>query len=50
MDLETTIALMAAALYRDMGTEREPDEELGMKEAVRKAKRLWQEVSKTKLY
>jgi hypothetical protein len=46
MDLETLIALMAATLYKDVGEDRVPDEDLGMSEAVRKARRLWQEVLK----
>jgi hypothetical protein len=46
MDYDTVIALMAAALYRDMGEERIPDEDLGMAEAIRKARRLWTEVLK----
>lgn len=47
MDLETMIALMAAVLYRGHHAPRlSRDEEAGMAEAVRLARRLWEEVLK----
>ncbi len=46
MDLDKMIALMAASLYRDMSPAGSPDEDDGMKEAVRLARRLWKEVLK----